>query len=188
MSEILALEDVRASLRPGLTEAQVAEVSVNAQVQPRVERVVCAIDCGQVVNPDTVRAQLEGGVTSHVYLSWLHPEKTATVTVVGRDRMLGYEGRFEKRAITLFDYTIDPSMPPAMSPGAVPIVPITKFEGRKLDVPLGTEPLASAAAHFVECIHYGREPLTSGARSLRVVETLETADRTAVRSARLSVT
>jgi isoquinoline 1-oxidoreductase subunit beta len=43
--------------------AQVAEVSVNAQGQPRVERVVCAIDCGQVVNPDTVRAQLEGGVT-----------------------------------------------------------------------------------------------------------------------------
>jgi hypothetical protein len=82
--------------------------------------------------------ELEGGVTAHVYLSWLHPEKTATVTVVGRDRMLGYEGRFEKRAITLFDYAIDPSMPPAVSPGAVPIVPITKFEGRKLDIPLGT--------------------------------------------------
>jgi isoquinoline 1-oxidoreductase subunit beta len=43
--------------------AQVAEVSVNAQGQPRVERVVCAMDCGQVVNPDVVRAQLEGGVT-----------------------------------------------------------------------------------------------------------------------------
>ncbi|HYL01890.1 MAG TPA: molybdopterin cofactor-binding domain-containing protein, partial [Steroidobacteraceae bacterium] len=26
------------------------------------ERVVCAMDCGQMVNPDTVRAQLEGGV------------------------------------------------------------------------------------------------------------------------------
>src|SRR5258705_3945208 len=85
--------------------------------------------------------ELEGGVTAHVYLSWLHPEKTATVTVVGRERMLGYEGRFEKRAITLFDYSIDPSMPPAGSSGAGPIVPITKFEGRKLHVPLGTHPL-----------------------------------------------
>jgi len=130
--------------------------------------------------------ELEGGVTAHVYLSWLHPEKTATVTVVGRDRMLGYEGRFEKRAITLFDYAIDPSMPPAVSPGAVPIVPITKFEGRKLDVPLGTEPLSAAAEHFVESIVAGREPLTSGARSLRVVEALETADRTAVRSGPLA--
>src|SRR6266481_1925118 len=43
--------------------AEVAEVSVNAKGEPRVERVVCVIDCGQVVNPDTVRAQLEGGVT-----------------------------------------------------------------------------------------------------------------------------
>ncbi len=42
--------------------AQVAEVSVNAKGEPRAERVVCVIDCGQVVNPDTVRAQLEGGV------------------------------------------------------------------------------------------------------------------------------
>ena len=43
--------------------AQVAEVSMDRGGQPRVERVVCAMDCGQVVNPDTVRAQLEGGVT-----------------------------------------------------------------------------------------------------------------------------
>ena len=43
--------------------AQVVEVSVSAQGPPRVERVVCAMDCGQMVNPDTVRAQLEGGVT-----------------------------------------------------------------------------------------------------------------------------
>jgi len=43
--------------------AQVVEVSVSETGEPRVERVVCAMDCGQVVNPDGVRAQLEGGVT-----------------------------------------------------------------------------------------------------------------------------
>lgn len=43
--------------------AQVAEVNVDAQGQVRVGRVVCAMDCGQVVNPAGVRAQLEGGVT-----------------------------------------------------------------------------------------------------------------------------
>jgi isoquinoline 1-oxidoreductase beta subunit len=43
--------------------ALVAEVSVNEKGEPRVERVVCAMDCGRVVNPDGVRAQLEGGVT-----------------------------------------------------------------------------------------------------------------------------
>jgi isoquinoline 1-oxidoreductase beta subunit len=42
--------------------AQVAEVAVAKDGQPRVRRVVCAIDCGQAVNPDTIRAQIEGGV------------------------------------------------------------------------------------------------------------------------------
>jgi UDP-2-acetamido-3-amino-2,3-dideoxy-glucuronate N-acetyltransferase len=126
--------------------------------------------------------ELEGGVTAHVYLSWLHPEKTATVTVIGRDRMLAYEGRFEKRAVRLFDYAIDPSPPARVSPGAVPIVPITRFEGRTLEVPLDTEPLTLAARHFVDSVLAGTEPLSSGARSLRVVEALEAADRQAVRN------
>ena len=41
--------------------AQVAEVSVVGGAV-RVHRVVCAVDCGMVVNPDTVRAQMEGGI------------------------------------------------------------------------------------------------------------------------------
>lgn len=41
--------------------AQVAEVSVQAGAV-RVHRVVCAVDCGQVVNPDIVKAQMEGGI------------------------------------------------------------------------------------------------------------------------------
>jgi isoquinoline 1-oxidoreductase beta subunit len=42
--------------------AEVAEVSV-VQGRVRVHRVVCAVDCGLVVNPDGVRAQIMGGVT-----------------------------------------------------------------------------------------------------------------------------
>jgi isoquinoline 1-oxidoreductase subunit beta len=41
--------------------AQVAEVEV-AGSEVRVRRVVCAVDCGIIVNPDTVRAQVEGGI------------------------------------------------------------------------------------------------------------------------------
>jgi isoquinoline 1-oxidoreductase beta subunit len=41
--------------------AEVAEVSVSAGAI-KVHRVVCAIDCGRIVNPDTIRAQIEGGV------------------------------------------------------------------------------------------------------------------------------
>ncbi|PYO96036.1 MAG: aldehyde dehydrogenase [Gemmatimonadetes bacterium] len=42
--------------------AQVADVAVSHQGDVRVRRVVCAVDCGSVVNPDIVKAQMESGI------------------------------------------------------------------------------------------------------------------------------
>jgi isoquinoline 1-oxidoreductase beta subunit len=42
--------------------ANVAEVSITPAGEVKVHRVVCAIDCGPVVNPDTVKAQMESGI------------------------------------------------------------------------------------------------------------------------------
>jgi isoquinoline 1-oxidoreductase subunit beta len=42
--------------------AVVAEVEVSTAGAVRVRRVVCAIDCGTVVNPDTVQAQIQSGI------------------------------------------------------------------------------------------------------------------------------
>jgi len=42
--------------------AQVAEVEVSKEGTVRVRRVVCAVDCGTVVNPDTVQAQIQSGI------------------------------------------------------------------------------------------------------------------------------
>ena len=42
--------------------AQVVEVTVAADGALKVDRVVCAIDCGIAINPDVVRAQMEGGI------------------------------------------------------------------------------------------------------------------------------
>jgi CO/xanthine dehydrogenase Mo-binding subunit len=42
--------------------AQVAEVEVSKTGEVRVHRIVCAVDCGTIVNPDIVKAQVEGGV------------------------------------------------------------------------------------------------------------------------------
>jgi isoquinoline 1-oxidoreductase beta subunit len=51
--------------------AQIAEVEVSRDGAVRVRRVVCAVDCGTVVNPDTVRAQIQSaiifGVTAALY-------------------------------------------------------------------------------------------------------------------------
>jgi isoquinoline 1-oxidoreductase subunit beta len=51
--------------------AQIAEVEVSKEGAVRVRRVVCAVDCGTVVNPDTVQAQIQSaiifGVTAALY-------------------------------------------------------------------------------------------------------------------------
>ncbi|HVE49772.1 MAG TPA: xanthine dehydrogenase family protein molybdopterin-binding subunit [Casimicrobiaceae bacterium] len=46
----------------GTVVAQVAEVTVRADNTFRVDRVVCAVECGIAVNPDNVRSQMEGGL------------------------------------------------------------------------------------------------------------------------------
>jgi CO/xanthine dehydrogenase Mo-binding subunit len=42
--------------------AQVVEVSLGKDNRVRVHRVVCVVDCGIVINPDGVEAQMEGGI------------------------------------------------------------------------------------------------------------------------------
>ena len=55
--------------------AQVAEVEVAKDGAVRVRRVVCAVDCGTVVNPDTVRAQIQSAVIFGITAA-LHGEIT----------------------------------------------------------------------------------------------------------------
>jgi isoquinoline 1-oxidoreductase subunit beta len=55
--------------------AHVAEVEVGKDGAVRVRRVVCAVDCGTVVNPDTVRAQIQSAVVFGITAA-LHGEIT----------------------------------------------------------------------------------------------------------------
>ena len=42
--------------------AEVAEVSLTSAGAVKLERMYCAVDCGVAVNPDIIRAQMEGGI------------------------------------------------------------------------------------------------------------------------------
>ena len=55
--------------------AQVAEVEVSKDGSVRVRRVVCAVDCGTVINTDTVRAQIQGAIIFGITAA-LHGEIT----------------------------------------------------------------------------------------------------------------
>lgn len=42
--------------------AEVAEISTDAKGAVKIEKVTCAVDCGIAVNPDIIKAQMEGGI------------------------------------------------------------------------------------------------------------------------------
>jgi isoquinoline 1-oxidoreductase beta subunit len=46
----------------GTYVAQIAEVSAGDDDGPRVHKVWCAVDCGTPINPDVIRAQMQGGI------------------------------------------------------------------------------------------------------------------------------
>ena len=58
----IAINDWFPAMQAKTVAAQVAEVSVSERGKLKVERVDCVVDCGLAVNPDSVRAQMEGSI------------------------------------------------------------------------------------------------------------------------------
>ncbi len=70
--------------------AHVAEVSVDERGRVTIDRVVCAVDCGQVVNPNIVEAQISGG-TGWAIGHALRDEITLTGGLVDQSNFDGYQ-------------------------------------------------------------------------------------------------
>lgn len=70
--------------------AEVAEISVDAKGAFKVERIVCAVDCGIPVNPDQIRAQMEGGIGFGLG-AILHSQLTMTDGKVDQTNFDGYQ-------------------------------------------------------------------------------------------------
>ena len=51
--------------------------------------------------------EMSDGASAFIYHNWLFPENTAKLTVVGSKKMLLYEGKFEKRAVTMYEYAVE---------------------------------------------------------------------------------
>jgi predicted dehydrogenase len=118
--------------------------------------------------------RLGGGISAHIYLSWLSPLKVASIVVVGSKGMLHYEGRFGKRALQYFDYAI-------ADPASVRdnVVPIPTFAATETVTGGAEEPLALSAQAFVTSIRTGVPAPSAGVYSQKVVELLEAGDRSA---------
>jgi isoquinoline 1-oxidoreductase beta subunit len=104
--------------------AQVAEVEVLEDGGVRVRRVVCAVDCGSVVNPDTVEAQVQGGTIFGITAA-LHGEITLKDGRVEQSNFDTYRMLRMDEAPAIEVHIVQSSEPPGGigEPGTSAIVP-----------------------------------------------------------------
>jgi isoquinoline 1-oxidoreductase beta subunit len=103
--------------------AQVAEVRMDG-AKPKVERVVAAVDCGIAVNPDVIRAQVEGAV-GYGLGAVLHSKITLKDGVVQQSNFDGYEVlRFDEMPAVEVHIVASAEPPTGIGePGTPPIGP-----------------------------------------------------------------
>ena len=122
--------------------------------------------------------EMSGGTSAFIYHNWLYPENTAKLTVVGSKQLLVYEGKFEKRSLTLYEYQLEDlrssQAPLAELPTTIPSKVVSE---RKLEGFQGQEPLAAAVEDFLGAIGGDHEPVSNGDFSLRVLAVLEAGER-----------
>ncbi len=101
-----------------------ADISLGKDGKVKVERVVCAVDCGTAINPDQIRAQMEGGIGFGLG-AILKSELTLTAGAVDQGNFDGYDVlRLDE--MPLVEVHITPSeLPPTGvgEPGVPPIGP-----------------------------------------------------------------
>ncbi len=113
--------------------AVAAQVSVEPDTgRVTIERIVSAVDCGQIVNPDGVRNQIEGGIVQSA--SWTLFEETT----------------FDRHTITSFDWSTYPILTFASAPHAVDVELIDRPGQPFLGVGEAAQgPMAAALANAI---------------------------------------
>ena len=110
----------------------------------------------------------DNGVRAHIHVSWLHPFKEQRLVVIGQKKMASFDD-VEKKLI-LFDRRVD------LKEG----MPVP-FPGQGEEVEFGREePLRLECEAFLRAIDSRRAPLTDGQSGLRVLNVLQSAQRSLV--------
>ena len=110
----------------------------------------------------------DNGVRAHIYVSWLHPFKEQRLVVIGSKKMASFDD--VTKELVLYDQRVE-----LREGQPVPI------KGNGELVAFGnSEPLLLECQAFLEAIQTRRAPLTDGQSGLRVLQVLQTAQRSLV--------
>jgi predicted dehydrogenase len=120
-----------------------------------------------------VNLRFPSGIVALVEVAWLSPVKLRRTIVVGSKRMLLYDDIEPVEKIKVFDHGVEFKDPDTF--GEFQLSYRTgDIVSPKIDA---SEPLRVEATHFLSCIASGDCPITDGAAGLRVVRSLEAAER-----------
>jgi predicted dehydrogenase len=114
--------------------------------------------------------RFDSGAGAQIHVSWLDPNKTREMVIIGSKKMVIYDDVSADRKVTIYDKGID-KFEDFQTFGQFQLihragdVNIPKIDFR--------EPLEIEAQHFVECIKTKQEALTSARRALPTVKILE---------------
>lgn len=130
-----------------------------------------------------VTAQLEGNTIAHFHLNWLSPVKLRRTLIGGSRKMVMYDHLDADNQIKIFDKGVE------LRGDQERYDVLVQYRMGDLLVPKvdQTEALETACKHFVHCIRTGETPITDGRAGLRVVELLESAERSLKEAAERSM-
>ncbi len=109
---------------------------------------------------------------ANIHLSWLDPHKIRKLTIVGSKKMVVFDDMEVREKIRIYDKGVNKIDDNYFNDyislrfGDV-LIP-------KLD---NAEPLKIEDAHFIDCIHNRKKPITDGENGLKVIKILEEADK-----------
>ena len=102
------------------------------------------------------------GVTSHIFVSWLHPYKEQKLVVVGSKKMALFDDTNPKDKLFLYSHEIEwVERKPVPIPKKAEVVAISL-----------EEPLRVECQDFLKCMENRSKPLADGREGLRVLEVL----------------
>ena len=116
-----------------------------------------------------------GNTLVNLRLSWLDPVKQRHLTVVGSKKMLVYDDIADNKVV-IFDKGVE--LPPYSDTLTEEEFRASYRHGEEVVYPIQwTEPLRAECNHFLDCIRTGSTSRSSGEDGLKVVQILETAQR-----------
>jgi len=120
-----------------------------------------------------VNLRFPSGVIANLDIAWLSPVKLRRTVIVGSRRMALYDDTESVEKVKVYDHGVDYHEPATF--GEFHLSYRTgDIIAPKLDT---VEPLRAEATHFLDCVTSGRRPITDGVAGLRVVASLEAAER-----------